>query len=79
MHIPDRRDLYGAVRSSPTQEGSLLDDAYAFSAGEPAARWMALRMRWYVPQRQMLPLIKSSMSASVGFGFFASSATADMI
>src|SRR5260221_1266243 len=44
-----------------------------------AAWWMALRMRWYVPQRQMFPLMASSMSASVGLGFFASSATADMI
>src|SRR5712692_1605533 len=40
---------------------------------------MALRMRWYVPQRQMLPLMKSSISESVGLGFLASSATADMI
>src|ERR1700730_11400978 len=40
---------------------------------------MALRMRWYVPQRQMFPLMASSISASVGLGFFASSAAADMI
>src|SRR5258705_258481 len=40
---------------------------------------MALRIRWYVPQRQMFPLMASSMSASVGLAFFASSATADMI
>src|SRR6266851_7778725 len=40
---------------------------------------MALRMRWYVPQRQMFPLMASSISASVGLAFFASSATADMI
>src|SRR5713101_9221881 len=44
-----------------------------------AAVWMALRMRWYVPQRQMLPLMASSISASVGLAFLASSATADMI
>src|SRR5215813_13631701 len=36
-------------------------------------------MRWYVPQRQMFPLMASSMSESVGFDFFESSATADMI
>ena len=30
---------------------------------------MALRMRGYVPQRQMLPLMAASMSASVGSGF----------
>src|SRR2546425_891628 len=44
-----------------------------------AARWMAARMRWYVPQRQMLPDIPSSMSASVGEGLRANSAAADMI
>src|SRR2546430_325656 len=44
-----------------------------------AALWMAARRRWYVPQRQMLPAIASSMSASVGFAFRASSAAADMI
>src|SRR5205823_11401957 len=43
-----------------------------------AARWMAARMRWYVPQRQML-VIAVSMSASVGCGVFASSAAAAMI
>ena len=32
-----------------------------------------------VPQRQMFPLMASSISASVGLGFFASSAAADMI
>src|SRR5438094_338369 len=44
-----------------------------------AALWMAARRRWYVPQRQMLPAIASSMSASGGFAFRASSAAADMI
>src|SRR5437762_5570342 len=39
---------------------------------------MAARMRWYVPQRQML-VIAVSMSASVGCGVFASSAAAAMI
>jgi hypothetical protein len=32
-----------------------------------------------LPQRQMLPAIAVTMSASVGAGFFASSAAADMI
>jgi hypothetical protein len=36
-------------------------------------------MRWYVPQRQMLPDIAASMSASLGFGFAESRAAADMI
>ena len=44
-----------------------------------AARWMALRMRGYVPQRQRLPDMATSMSASVGEGLRASSAVADMI
>src|ERR1700687_4663687 len=33
-----------------------------------AARWMALRIRGYVPQRQTLPVIASSMSPWVGLG-----------
>ena len=44
-----------------------------------AAWWMAPRMRTYVAQRQMLPAMAESMSASLGFGFVASSAEADMI
>jgi hypothetical protein len=40
---------------------------------------MAVRIRWYVPHRQMLPLIAASMSASVGDGLRASNAAADMI
>ena len=36
--------------------------------GIAAARWIAWRMRRYVAQRQMLPFIAASMSASVGFG-----------
>src|SRR5688500_5711517 len=40
---------------------------------------MAARMRGYVPQRQMLPSIAPSMSASVSLGFPASSAQALMI
>jgi hypothetical protein len=43
-----------------------------------AARWMARRIRWYVPQRQMLPDIAPSISASLGRGVCASSAAADM-
>jgi hypothetical protein len=40
---------------------------------------MAVRMRVYVPQRQMLPLIALSMSASEGRGLRLSSVAADMI
>ena len=43
-----------------------------------AAAWIAARTSWNVPQRQML-VIAASMSASVGFGFSASSAVAAMI
>src|SRR5688572_3421732 len=45
----------------------------------PAALWMAARIRGYVPQRQMLPCMAWSMSASVGFGFARSNAVAAMI
>ena len=44
-----------------------------------AARWMPARIRWYVPQRQMLPAMASSMSVSVGVAFWASSAAAERI
>ncbi len=44
-----------------------------------AARWMALRILGYVPQRQILPDIAASMSPSFGFGFVLSNAAADMI
>jgi hypothetical protein len=45
----------------------------------PAACLMAARMRVYVPQRQILPLMALSMSASLGEGVFFKSAVADMI
>jgi hypothetical protein len=48
-------------------------------ASARAAEWMAARMREYVAQRQMLPLIAASISASVGLAFFANKAAADMI
>src|SRR4051812_44092313 len=41
-----------------------------------AASLMAARTRLYVPQRHTLPLIAASMSASLGFLFFDSSAAA---
>src|SRR5262249_52336518 len=44
-----------------------------------AACLIASRTRTYVPQRQMLPDIASSISESVGRGLLASSAEADMI
>src|SRR6267154_475397 len=39
------------------------------SADNSAARWMARRMREYVPQRQIFPDIASSISLSVGLAF----------
>ncbi len=48
------------------------------AAQTPAACLMPARTRLYVPQRQMLVML-ASMSASVGFGVFASSAAAAMI
>jgi len=47
--------------------------SYAF-----AAAWIAARICWKVPHRQML-VISRSMSASVGFGLFLSNSTAAMI
>src|SRR5437899_2524710 len=74
-HLPwDTSDELQAARLLANQAAVL-----ALPVCMEAARWMALRMRWYVPQRQMLPLMASSMSVSVGLGFFESSATADMI
>jgi hypothetical protein len=46
---------------------------------ESAAAWIAARMREYVAQRQMLPLIALLMSASLGVEFDSSNAVADMI
>jgi len=40
--------------------------------------WIAVRMRWQAPQRQML-VMASLMPASVGCGFSFRSATAAMI
>src|SRR5450631_3625061 len=53
--------------------------AMIYALMESAAAWMAARMRLYVPQRQMLPLMALSMSASLGVELVSSSAAADMI
>jgi hypothetical protein len=44
----------------------------------PAALRIAARIRGYVPHRHRLPAIDASISASVGAGFFDSSAAADI-
>ena len=60
---------YGIHRQAP----------FPATADPRAACLMAARMRPYVPQRQILPDIAASISASLGFAFFATSADADMI
>jgi hypothetical protein len=45
----------------------------------PAARWIARRIRLYVPHLQRIPDIAASMSSSVGFAFCLRSAAAVMI
>ena len=42
--------------------------AHVLDHHKSAARLIAARIRGYVPQRQMLPLIAASMSASLWFG-----------
>ncbi len=59
--------------------GRVHADPLAFSREISAARWMPARMRRYVPQRQRLPAIAPSMSASLGCGLSFSSAAAVMI
>src|SRR5690606_27333087 len=51
----------------------------ASCAAISAARWMPSRMRWYVAQRQRLPFIVRSMSASPGRGVRRSIAAAVII
>src|SRR3989449_6494075 len=74
-----QRDPAGATRDGESDGEPRADDEaaseerasgdervhYAPPFLRAAARWIAARMRWYVPQRQMLPDIASSMSASV--------------
>src|SRR5437660_4734864 len=54
----------------------ILNSAHAIS---PAAALIAVRIRWYVPQRQMFPDMDSSISWSVGFFLLFNSAAACMI
>jgi hypothetical protein len=72
-----RREALFTLRAMVAPRLSWARGGFVPSAAE--ALLIASRMRWYVPQRQMLPLIAASMSASLGRGFFASSAVADMI
>lgn len=45
---------------------------------EPAAAWMAARIREYVQQRHTLPLMAPSISASLGTGLLSNNAVAAM-
>ena len=80
---PRKRDEQSSSRRhADLEERPAIDrgpHAHFFFAPSPAARWIALRMRGYVPHRQMFPDIASSISASVGFGRKASSDAAVMI
>jgi len=82
---PDRSPIRQPSRSPPpvavsTTTKSRLDYRVRGHARAPfAACLIAARMRGYVPQRQILPDMAASMSASLGWAFFASSADADMI
>ncbi len=73
-HQARRRDC--AEERAPAD----VDDFHHFSPPwVDAACLIAARIRVYVPQRQRLPLIAASMSASVGCGFCLSNAVAAMI
>src|SRR4029453_3890500 len=50
--------------------------SFAFVPASFAARLIGVGMRGYVAQRQMLPLMAASMSASLGAGMAVSSAVA---
>src|SRR6185369_3965011 len=72
-------DCAGLNELAPAHLDHLAHDFFPSLPVFPAAVWIARRMRPYVPQRQRLPLMALSISASVGWGFCASSATALMI
>src|SRR5207245_9477448 len=83
-HGPSQRRGQSEAQEQATAGGGpdLYEGATRNGAHAPAgfaACLMAARMRVYVPQRQMLPAMAPSMSASVGCGLRASSAAADMI
>ena len=71
----------GDGHQEPARGGGtrLHEFAAAHHVVSSAARWIADRMRWYVPQRQRLPESASSICASVGRGVARSSAAAAMI
>src|SRR5262249_7308893 len=69
QHAPPDDECAGRTGRAP-EHGATLHDVRI-----PAARLMATRTRWYVPQRQMF-VIASSICASVGFGVFSSRAAA---
>jgi hypothetical protein len=81
------RFLYGRVSRGGAQPEEGLSRQEVPTATQPrvdvagkvfAASWIAVRMRAYVAQRQMLPAMAASISESVGLEFVANSAAADM-
>src|SRR3989441_12847816 len=76
-HQAARDERAGLEEFTAGRSGHGFHDTPPFAS--VAARCTAARMRWYVPQRQMFPVIAASMSASVGAGLAASRAAADMI
>src|SRR6185312_11033164 len=76
-HADDQRAAGGGARLEELAAGRILELGH--DQAPFAALWIAARMRGYVPQRQMLPAMALSISASVGLGFSVRSAVADMI
>ena len=76
----DAQQHPAACQRRELEEAATVDaDGRHVPAPVPAASLIAARMRRKVPQRQRLPAIAASMSASVGVGVCASSAVAGMI
>ncbi len=74
-HVGQHHGLFGRRDRTRAAIHPRAHRAPAFAA----ACLIAARIRVYVPQRQMLPSMASSIWASVGFGLRRSSAAADMI
>jgi hypothetical protein len=80
-HVDAEQQAPAGERSGPEKvaPAQVDDHFFAPSAFILAARWIALRMRWYVPHRQMFPDMQSSTSLSVGLGQSRRRIAADMI
>ena len=78
-HIGNHQRGFGRCHIQRQCLGQIERCIHVVAPFSPAACLIAARIRPYVPQRQMLPFIAVSISASVGLGFCLSSAVADMI